>query len=93
MVGFEQRGCGRSRPLAIEDLSTLASNTTQALIADIETLREFLRIEMTRELVDAVAVPHTRNVERLSTAGSPRRAGIPVAARRSADPIPRSSCR
>lgn len=36
MVGFEQRGCGRSRPLAIEGLSTLASNTTQALIADIE---------------------------------------------------------
>lgn len=43
IVGFEQRGCGRSQPLATEaDLST---NTTQALIRGIETLREHLDVE------------------------------------------------
>lgn len=45
IVGFEQRGCGRSRPLAIEDLATLASNTTQNLVSDIEALREHLGID------------------------------------------------
>ncbi len=42
IISFEQRGCGRSRPLATWD--TLATNTTQALIADIETLRQHLGI-------------------------------------------------
>ena len=37
---FDQRGCGRSRPHA-----SLEDNTTWALIADIERLREMLRIE------------------------------------------------
>ncbi|MGH3621024.1 MAG: prolyl aminopeptidase [Sciscionella sp.] len=45
IVGFEQRGCGRSRPLVTEDLSTLASNTTQNLINDIEALREHLEVD------------------------------------------------
>lgn len=45
IVGFEQRGCGRSRPLAIDDLSTLHTNTTQALIADMEALRQHLKID------------------------------------------------
>jgi proline iminopeptidase len=36
---FDQRGCGRSRP------HTLAANTTQHLIADIERLRERLGVE------------------------------------------------
>jgi proline iminopeptidase len=36
---FDQRGCGRSRP------HTLAANTTQHLIADIERLREHLGVE------------------------------------------------
>lgn len=45
VVGFEQRGCGRSRPLAHEDLSKLSTNTTSNLIADIEMLRSFLKIE------------------------------------------------
>lgn len=45
IVGFEQRGCGRSRPLAHEDLSQLSTNTTQNLIADIELLRAHLKIE------------------------------------------------
>lgn len=43
IVSFEQRGCGRSRPLATWD--NLAANTTQALIGDIEALREHLGIE------------------------------------------------
>jgi proline iminopeptidase len=43
IVSFEQRGCGRSRPLAAWD--TLATNTTQALIGDIEVLREHLGVE------------------------------------------------
>jgi proline iminopeptidase len=46
IVGFEQRGCGRSRPLVIDpDAPDLATNTTQVLIADIEALREHLGVE------------------------------------------------
>ncbi|WP_144761104.1 prolyl aminopeptidase [Curtobacterium sp. 9128] len=45
IVGFDQRGCGRSTPWAIDDLDALDTNTTQALIADIEALRESLGIE------------------------------------------------
>ena len=43
IVGFEQRGCGRSRPLATD--SDLATNTTQTLIEDIEALREHLGVD------------------------------------------------
>jgi proline iminopeptidase len=43
IVSFDQRGCGRSRPWVTE--CDLGSNTTQALIADIEQLREHLGIE------------------------------------------------
>ncbi|MGF1463445.1 MAG: prolyl aminopeptidase [Maricaulaceae bacterium] len=39
MVLFDQRGCGRSRPV-----SELAENTTWDLVADIERLREALNI-------------------------------------------------
>lgn len=45
IVGFEQRGCGRSRPRASEAGYDLSHNTTQHLIADIETLRAHLEIE------------------------------------------------
>lgn len=45
IIAFEQRGCGRSRPLAIDDLSTLHTNTTQALIADMEALRSHLGVD------------------------------------------------
>ena len=44
-VGFDQRGCGRSRPLVTDPDYDLGSNTTHALIADIEQLREHLGIE------------------------------------------------
>jgi proline iminopeptidase len=36
---FDQRGCGRSRPLASEPDADLSNVTTQSLIADIESLR------------------------------------------------------
>jgi proline iminopeptidase len=45
IVGMDQRGCGRSTPLAIDDLGSLESNTTQTLIADLEALREHLGID------------------------------------------------
>jgi proline iminopeptidase len=44
VVGFEQRGCGRSTPHAADSSTSLASNTTAHLIADIEALREHLGI-------------------------------------------------
>lgn len=40
IVLFDQRGCGRSRPHA-----ALEGNTTQALIADMESVRELLGID------------------------------------------------
>jgi proline iminopeptidase len=40
IVLFDQRGCGRSQPHA-----GLQENTTAALVADIETIREWLGIE------------------------------------------------
>lgn len=44
-VLIDQRGSGRSRPLASEPDTDLSVNTTQHLIADIELLREQLDIE------------------------------------------------
>lgn len=44
-VLFDQRGAGRSRPLASEPDVDLSSNTTQHLVADMEQLREHLGIE------------------------------------------------
>jgi proline iminopeptidase len=44
IVGIDQRGCGRSRPLITEALSELPGNTTQALITDIEAVRDHLGI-------------------------------------------------
>ncbi|APB00112.1 Prolyl aminopeptidase [Nocardia seriolae] len=45
IVGFEQRGCGRSRPLATGDPAALGRNTTHHLIADIEALRTHLGVD------------------------------------------------
>jgi proline iminopeptidase len=44
-VLFDQRGCGRSRPLVSDDRQDLSTNTTAHLIADMEALRELLGIE------------------------------------------------
>lgn len=45
IVGMDQRGCGDSGPRACDDLDSLEGNTTQALIADIEALREHLGVQ------------------------------------------------
>jgi proline iminopeptidase len=42
---FDQRGCGRSVPNAATDVGALEHNTTQRLVADIERLREHLKVE------------------------------------------------
>lgn len=44
-VLFDQRGCGRSRPLANGPEADLSSNTTAHLIDDIERLREHLGVQ------------------------------------------------
>jgi proline iminopeptidase len=44
-VLFDQRGCGRSRPLAEGAAADLSTNTTWHLLADLELLRERLGIE------------------------------------------------
>jgi proline iminopeptidase len=44
-VLLDQRGCGRSRPLADSASCDLSVNTTWHLIADIERLREYLGID------------------------------------------------
>ncbi|GAA1723426.1 prolyl aminopeptidase [Isoptericola hypogeus] len=44
-VTFDQRGCGRSRPLVTERLDRLDENTTPAQIDDIEALRRHLGID------------------------------------------------
>jgi proline iminopeptidase len=45
VVLFDQRGCGRSRPLADSAAADLSTNTTQHQLRDIELLREHLGIE------------------------------------------------
>jgi proline iminopeptidase len=45
IVGFDQRGCGRSTPNAGDVATDLSTNTTHHLIADIERLRELLGID------------------------------------------------
>lgn len=44
-VLFDQRGSGRSRPLASEPETDLSVNTTAHLIADIEALRQHLGVD------------------------------------------------
>ena len=45
IVLFDQRNCGRSTPHASEGDVDLSTNTTPNLLADIERLREHLRVE------------------------------------------------
>lgn len=42
---FDQRGCGRSRPLASDPDADLSTNTTHHLIRDIELLRTMLGVD------------------------------------------------
>lgn len=50
IVSFEQRGCGRSRPRVTDLGIDLTTNTTQALISDIEQLRTHLNVDKWRLL-------------------------------------------
>lgn len=43
VIGLDQRGCGRSRPLA--DRGNLATNTMDHLVADLEALRVHLDVD------------------------------------------------
>jgi len=45
VILFDQRGCGRSTPLASDPAVDMSVNTTAHLIADMERLREHLGIE------------------------------------------------
>jgi proline iminopeptidase len=53
IVGVEQRGCGRSTPLASDDLSMLDHNTTSVLRDDLEAVRTHLGVQ--RWLVHGVS--------------------------------------
>ena len=44
-VLFDQRGCGRSRPLASDPGTDLTTNTMDHLVADLERLREHLGLK------------------------------------------------
>ena len=44
-VIFDQRGCGRSRPLASDADADLSTNTTDHLVADMERVRSHLGID------------------------------------------------
>ncbi|WP_327147798.1 prolyl aminopeptidase [Nocardia sp. NBC_01329] len=45
IVLFDQRGCGASRPHAADPAVDMRTNTTEHLLADMESLREHLGIE------------------------------------------------
>lgn len=45
VIGIDQRGCGRSEPLADDPSHDLDANTTPRLIADIELLRTHLGVQ------------------------------------------------
>lgn len=53
LIGFDQRGCGKSTPHVTEAGYDLTLNTTQHLISDIEALRQHLHID--RWLVNGVS--------------------------------------
>jgi proline iminopeptidase len=76
VVLFDQRGSGRSRPLASEPEADLSANTTARLIADIEALRRLhgikrwtvLGISWGTTLGLAYAQAHPRRVDALALA-------------------------
>ena len=45
IVLLDQRGCGNSVPSAADPATDMAHNTTEHLLADMETLREYLGVE------------------------------------------------
>ena len=85
-VLFDQRGCGRSRPHASDPGTSLAHNTTDHLVADMERLREHLGIDRwlvtggswgtTLGLVYAERYPHRVSEIMLSAISTTRRSEI-----------------
>lgn len=53
VIGFEQRGCGRSTPHASDSKTSLRNNDTAHLVADMGALREHLGID--RWIVNGVS--------------------------------------
>jgi proline iminopeptidase len=45
VVLFDQRGCGKSTPLASDPAVDLSTNTTHHLLADLERMRDFLGVD------------------------------------------------
>jgi len=45
LIGFEQRGCGRSTPSAADPKTSLAANTTAHLVADMDAIRTHLAVD------------------------------------------------
>ncbi|MEV7972128.1 alpha/beta fold hydrolase [Cellulomonas sp. NPDC089187] len=45
VIGIDQRGCGRSRPLIVDDLDRIDRHTTQRMVADLEAVREHLGVD------------------------------------------------
>jgi proline iminopeptidase len=78
IVLFDQRNCGRSRPHASDPAVSLAANTTQHLVADIERLRAHLGVERWLvfggswgcALALAYAQQHTERVTELVVTGT-----------------------
>jgi hypothetical protein len=62
-VLFDQRGCGRSTPLASEDLAALEHNTTADLIHDLELLRGLLGIEDRLSTLSGRVEPSPRTLD------------------------------
>jgi len=85
-VLFDQRGCGRSRPHASDPGTSLAHNTTDHLVADMERLREHLGIDRwlvtggswgtTLGLVYAERYPHRVSEIMLSAISTTRQSEI-----------------
>jgi proline iminopeptidase len=77
IVLFDQRGCGKSTPHASAPEASLEFNTTWHLVADIEKLREHLRIDTWQvfggswgsSLALAYAETHTEHVSELVLRG------------------------
>lgn len=72
-VLFDQRGCGRSRPLVSEPGPNLRTNTTERLVADIEKLRQHLSVH--KWIVVGVSWGTTLGLAYAETSGSCERAG------------------
>lgn len=86
VVLFDQRGCGRSTPHVSDPAVTLAHNTTDHLVGDMERLREHLGIDRwvvvggswgtTLGLVYAERYPHRVSEIMVSAIGTTRRSEI-----------------